>query len=240
VEHWLTSSPQFPRSIIRVPSSSYYSCIYPLEFTVDGQDEEVITGNLQRVENAAVAKAYVDPEFNIDNYEKILIDPLDVSSVSLTNPDFTRSASNWELVYADAVFLADRFRISMIKNFFGLGGYKAASKPGPGVLRIQVKLSRVGPANIDGPGPGSVTMRSRSNLKTRGGEVQITGYLQEAETGKVMLRFTDVRASAKNWALKNQLADREDAKLLFESWARLFVFRLQENRKITREQGKSW
>jgi hypothetical protein len=205
-----------------------------------GQDAENINGNLQRVENAAVAKAYVDPEFNIDNYEKILIDPLDVSSVSLTNPDFTRSASNWELVYADAVYLVDRFRISMIKNFFGLGGYTAASKPGPGVLRIRVKLSRVGPANIEGPGPGSVTMRKRSNLTTRGGEVQITGYLQETETGKIVVRFTDVRPSKKNWGLKNQLADREDPKLLFESWARLFVYRLQESRKEKSEPGKTW
>jgi hypothetical protein len=205
-----------------------------------GQDAGVINGNLQPVENAAVAKAYVDPEFDIDNYEKILIDPLDVSSVSLTNPDFTRSTSHWELIYGDAAFLAERFRISMIKNFFGLGGYKAASKPGPGVLRIRVKLSRVGPARIDGPGPGSVTMRSRSNLNARGGEVQITGYLQEAETGKIVVRFTDVRASKKNWGLKNQLADREDAKQLFESWARLFVFRLQENRKEKSEPGKTW
>ena len=72
------------------------------------------------------------------------------------------------------------------------------------------------------------------------GEVRIIGVAEDTGNGKIVARFVDVRQSRSNWALSKELKNPEDAKLLFESWARLFVYRLQENRKKTRASGKVW
>ncbi len=201
---------------------------------------EVIDGSLHKVENASVAKAYVDPDFNIDDYEKILIEPLDVSAVTVTSADSAVSGTAWQLNENDRAYLVQRYRTSMIKNFFALGGYVAATGPGEGVLRIQVTLSRVGQSMSDSPGAGSITMRHRSSSDSGGGEIQITGIVEDSGTGNPVARFVDVRQSSSNWALSNELKSREDAERLFESWARLFVYRLQENRKMNRPAGKAW
>ena len=110
----------------------------------------------------------------------------------------------------------------VLKNFFGLGGYVAATGPGEGVLRVRVAITRIGPS-LSGSG-----------------EVQISGIVDDSSTGKPLARFVDIRNSRSNWGLKNELSDREEAKTMFESWARLFVFRLQESRKRQQQSGKSW
>jgi len=216
-----------------------FACAVPQPAVQTGADSEVIDGNLHRVDNAAVTEAYVDPGFDIDNYEKILIEPLDVSRIALINPDYSRSDSNWQLNEKDRVYLAQRYRTSMIKNFFGLGGYTAALQPGQGVLRIQVALTQVGPSNSPGRTAGSIIMPARSSTSS-GGAIGIVGIVEDSGTGNVVARFVDVRQCPSNWALSNELGNREEAKFLFESWARLFVFRMQENRKKKRETGKVW
>lgn len=128
----------------------------------------------------------------------------------------------------------------MIKNFFGMGGYVAATGPGEGVLRIRVAISRVGPSLSDRPAAGSITQQHSTNSLAGGGEVQISGIVDDAGSGKPVARFVDVRPCKCSWGKSGQLYDREEAKQMFESWARLFVFRLQENRKQNRKSGKSW
>ena len=70
-----------------------FACAAPQQVTHIGPDAEVIDGGLHRVNNSALSKAYVDPAFDIDDFEKILIVPLDVSSIALINPDL-RSSPN--------------------------------------------------------------------------------------------------------------------------------------------------
>ena len=205
-----------------------------------GPNAEVIDGNLHRVDNSAVAKSYVDPAFNIDDYEKILIEPLDVSNIAVIAPDYSRSETSWQLNDDDGSYLVQRYRTSMIKNFFALGGYVAATGPGDKVLRIRVALSQVGPEMPYGADAGSITTGQRSDPYSGGGEVRITGIVDDSGTGKTVARFFDIRQSSSNWALSDTLKNQDDAKNLFESWARLFVYRLQENRKKTRASGKVW
>lgn len=216
------------------------ACAAPVPIPQSGPGAEVISGDLHRVDNASVTKAYVDPAFNIDDYEKIFIAPLDVSSIAVINPDYSRSDASWQLNDEDRAFLAQRYRTSMIKNFFGLGGYVAATGPGEGVLQIRVALSRVGPAISERPAVDSVSRRNLTGSIPRGGEVQITGIVVDSGTGKPVARFIDIRNCPSNWALSNALTNREDAVFLFESWARLFVFRLQVNREQNRGSGKVW
>lgn len=217
-----------------------FACAAPVPTPQTGPGAGVIAGDLHRVDNASVTKAYVDPAFNIDDYEKIFIAPLDVSSIAVINPDFSRSDTSWQLNDEDRAYLAQRYRTSMIKNFFGLGGYVAATGPGEGVLQIRVTLSRVGPAMSKKPATDGVSRRNLTKTIPRGGEVQITGVVIDSDTGNPVARFVDIRNCPSNWALSNELTNREDAEFLFESWARLFVFRLQENRKKKRGSGKVW
>jgi len=218
-----------------------FACTTPPQPRVQtGPDAEVIAGDLHRVDNSSVSKAYIDPAFYIDDYEKVLIEPLDLSSVAVINPDYTNSDSTWQLHENDRDYLRERYRISMIKNFFGLGGYVAATAPGEGVLRIRVAISRVGPSLSDKPAAGSITRQHLTDSLADGGEVQISGIVDDSGTGNPVARFVDVRPCKCNWGASNELADPEQAKQLFESWARLFVFRLQENRKQNSNSGKSW
>ena len=216
-----------------------FACAAPQPVVQSGSDAEVLDNTLHKVENAAVTEAYVVPGFNINDYKKILIDPLDVSVVAVINPDHSRSDTNWQLNEEDRAYLAQRFRTSMIKNFFGLGGYTAATGPGPGVLRIHMSLTQVGPAGPANADAGSFSMWYR-NKNSSAGAVRIIGVVEDSGAGETVARFVDVRQSRSNWALSNELKNPEDAKQLFESWARLFVFRLQENRKENRVPGKVW
>ena len=121
-----------------------------------------------------------------------------------------------------------------------MGGYVAATGPGEGVLRVRVAITRVGPKLSDSTDSGSTTSKFRTKQFTRGGDVQISGIVDDSSTGKPLARFVDIRDSRSNWGLKNELTNREEAKEMFESWARLFVFRLQESRKRQQQSGKSW
>ena len=204
-----------------------------------GPDAVVIDGNLHKVDNAAVDVVFLDPTVDFNRFEKILIDPLDVSTIALLDARFNNEGELWELVEEDRAFLASRYRTAMIKNFFGIGGYVAAQKPGPNVLRIRVAISQVGPAYPQRPRLGK-TQDPQRKCPGAGGHVGIVGVVNDSEIRKPIARFVDIRPSVCNWGKYTELPDRKDVDRLFESWARLFVYRLQENRKKTAEPGKVW
>jgi hypothetical protein len=109
-----------------------------------GDNAEVILDRLHRVDNTSVGLAFVDPDADFSQYTKILLDPLDMSSVEIVQP--SRSAGNrrndWVLTDQDKANLRRHYREVFTRELQKTGDHEIVEQAGPAVLRITARMIR--------------------------------------------------------------------------------------------------
>ena len=113
-----------------------------------GEDAEVVLGRLNRVDNARVDFAYVDPAIDFRRYGKLQLLPLDLDHVAIVQPGSSNSVmsridTEWELTDEDRSRIRDVYREAMEKAIGGSATVTLSDRPGPQVLAVEAMLTRI-------------------------------------------------------------------------------------------------
>jgi uncharacterized lipoprotein YajG len=190
-----------------------------------GDDAETIMGNLNRVDNARVALAYVDPEADYSRYTRVLIEPLDLDNVEIVQPDNMNSMVNrynreWELSDADKATLQVAFDEAMRRELTAGGLFEIASASGDDVLVIDAMLTRLAPSASRDDMTARTSARSR--VYTQGaGSISIAIAFGDGDSGEVLAIIKDTRSNDNGaWGLNNSVTNMAEVRRTFTSWAK--------------------
>ena len=151
-------------------------------------------------------------------YDRVLLEPVDVSFRRDWAPYRTGSAllasqADRERVRDDvAHWVHDAFAQTLQRRGIGL-----ADAPGPGVLRVKLRVVDVYLNNPWGPTPG----RSRV-LAISSGEVTLVAELADARTGEVLARvadWEDMRPTDRVFLPSNDIRTGADVEAVASGWA---------------------
>ena len=192
-------------------------------------DDSVIMDRLHRVTNARVGVAYLDPDADFSQFEKILLDPLDMSKTQIVQPNRanTSVAGNrpWELTDNDRETMQRVFAEVFTRELQETGDYTVVTEPGPGVLRISATVTQIAPnASRD-------DLRSRpagrSRVYTEGaGSMAIAFGFSDSESGEIIAVVKDARSGSPTWGVNNSVTNLSDVRFMFARWARMVRARL--------------
>ena len=191
-------------------------------------DSDVILGKLHRVKNAQVGVAYLDPEADFSRFDKILLDPLDMSRTEIVQPNRSTSAVTrrpTELTDRNIEALQRAFSEVFTRELEETGDYQIVKEPGTDVLRISATVTRIAP---NAPADDS---RSRATGRVRiytegAGAMNIAFGFIDSETNEILAVVKDSRRGSPTWGVNNSVTNLSDVRLMFARWARMLRARL--------------
>ena len=186
-----------------------------------GDDAEVIMGNLHKVDNSRVQMAYLDPDANLGKYNRVLVRPLGVDKIEISQPSRSTSVAgnkDWELTEADKTALQEMFHEVMVKQLQEKGGYEVVDEPGDDVLEIAAMITAIAPSAPKDDNQSRAVGRTR--VYTEGaGSIAVAVAYGDSETGEVLGLAKDSRSSNSYWASNNSVSNKADVRRMFTSWA---------------------
>lgn len=186
-----------------------------------GEDAEVSFDGLHKVDNAQADSAWARPDFDISNYNKIMLVGAGIEYTQATNKGRTsRDRSRGGPYFMDDAtrvrfeeLVADTFvdEMSKIQNF------TLVDEPGPDVMIIWGGLldvtSYVPPDNLSG--------RSEIFLSTVGAATLVL-ELRDSETNTILARSVDRRAAERQSGVmtnSNRVTNAAEVRRLVRFWA---------------------
>lgn len=199
-----------------------------------GDDAETIMGNLNKVDNARVDLAYIDPDADFGKYTSVIVMPLGVDNVEIIQPGKSRSVTgsqNWELTDSDKDKLQELFHEAMVKQLESKGDYAVVTEAGDDVLQIAASLIAIAPSAAKDDNHSRATGRSRVYSEGAGSLAVMVAY-GDSETGEVLGIMKDSKSSTGVWGANNSVSNMADVRHMFNSWA------LQIRNGLDRVHGK--
>ena len=187
---------------------------------------DVILDRLQRVTNAQVGMAYVDPDIDLSQFTKIMLDPLDMQKVEIVQPSRSVTQRNaWVLNDRDKEALARNFKEVFTSELAETGDYEVVDEAGSDVLRITPVLTAIRPTASQDTSQGRSMGRSR--VYTEGaGSVSMTFGFSDSQTKQVLAVVKDTRNGSPHWGMNNSVTNMSDVRFMFARWARMIRARL--------------
>lgn len=185
---------------------------------------------LQRTDLAGMGRAFVRPGASLASYDRVLLDPVDVSFRRDWVPYGAGSGSVLPMdAHSPAVVRGDVVRSvrDAVARALPQHGLASASEAGPGVLRLKLRVVDVYLSNPWGPGPA----RSRV-LATSSGEMTLVAELSDAATGEVLARAGDWQDMRNTGRLlpSNDIRTGSDIDGVAQAWAASLVGALRPAR----------
>ncbi len=196
------------------------------EFSDD--PDEVMMDRLRLVTNSQAGLAFVDPDADLADFSKVLLDPLDLSSVDIIQPDTSGSTARrtkWELNDRTTEALQAAFQEVFERELSETGDYEIVSEAGPNVLRVSAAVTAIAPsATMDDNRSRHV---GRTRVYTEGaGSMSVAFVLADAENGEVFAVVKDTRNGSPVWGVNNSVSNMGDVRFMFNRWARMLRARM--------------
>ncbi len=191
-------------------------------------DSDVILDKLHLVTNARVGMAYIDPDTDFSRFNKLLLEPLDLSNTEIVQPSrstATLSRGQWELTDADRERLQKAYREIFTRELQETDDYEVVDAPGPQVLRVTAAVTQLAP-NAPHDDMQSRTV-GRSRVYSEGaGSMAIAFGFSDSQSGEVLAVVKDARSGNPVWGQNNSVTNMQDVNLMFGHWARMVRARL--------------
>ncbi len=196
------------------------------EFSSD--PDEVMMDRLRLVTNAQVGLAFVDPDADLAEFNKILLEPLDLSSVDIVQPNTSGSTARrtrWELTDRNRDALQSAFREVFERELAETGDYEIVTEAGPNVMRVSAAITALAPsATMDDNRSRHV---GRTRVYTEGaGSMSVAFVMADAENGEVFAVIKDTRSGSPVWGVNNSVSNMGDVRFMFNRWARMLRARM--------------
>ena len=189
-------------------------------------DEDSTWDGLQKVKAKRVDAAYLLPGADFRIYEKVMLDPIQVSFRKNWQRDINRSSPGARQRVSNED--ADRIRQEMGEGFaqtlaesFTKAGYEVVTAPGPDVLRLTPVL-----VDVYVNAPDNMSSAGRSYTYTlEAGEATMALEVRDAETNQLLGRAVDRRRTGEtgmmNWT--TSVTNRAEFQRVFNRWAEILA-----------------
>ena len=129
------------------------ACAQPLPRLQTGPDAIVSPAGLHKIDNSAFDLAFARPGVDFSQYDKFILEPLQIDSLAAQASTETGSRSRlpgeqWEFNARGVERLKGEFRDAIVEALEADRGYPVVTEPAPGVLRIVAAI-----VTIDMPPP---------------------------------------------------------------------------------------
>ena len=202
-----------------------------------GDDAETIMGTLNRVDNSAMALAYVDPTADYSRYDRIHVTPLDVDNVEIVQPSNTSTSmvnrfnAEWELTDQNREQLQSAFQEIMARELTRDNAFTLADGGGDDVLVVEAMLTRIAPTAPQDNAASRGAGRNRVFTETAG-SVSIAIGFADGDSGEILAIIKDTRGGTTGtWGVNNSVTNMGEVRRAFGTWAsrvRDGLLRLQE------------
>jgi hypothetical protein len=191
---------------------------------------EEIEGGLVRVAKGKLDHVYLLPGVNFGNYDRVRIDPVDVSFSPNWKPNESRRSPSQRLTANDIekirTTVAEEFHKSFEKALSD-GGYSIANEDGPDVLRLTPRI-----VNLYITAPDKPTTGITRTYTTNTGHLTLDLAVRDSTTGQYLARAVDTVQGLQNGGFRMELTNRVTnlgtARMAFSKWARALVQGLDE------------
>jgi hypothetical protein len=188
-----------------------------------GPAAEVTDDGLHRVDGGTFDRAWVKPGFDLDGYDKILLQPIDMSFREVKDPGARRSVNDFPIDEKQRQALREMFEEAFVAELGTSKRFALTSQPGPGVLEIRSAL-----IDIVSHVPEEPIGRGATFLKSLG-EATLVIELRDAETQEILGRIADRRAAERTFPTRsNEVSNRADVRRATQQWANLLRRRLDD------------
>ena len=183
-------------------------------------DEVMSADGLQKIEVKGIDLAYALPGATLAGYDKVMIDPIDVSFHKEWDPKKTGSslklsAEDRENIRTGvAKIVYDEF----IKELQDKSSYQVVNEAGPDVMRVEAMI-----INLYVNAPDPMTPGRSRTYTVSAGEMTLVIQLHDSESGAVIARAID-RREGRNSAmmtLSSSVFNAAEARSIASSWARI-------------------
>jgi Protein of unknown function (DUF3313) len=198
-----------------------------------------IEGGLVRVEKAKLDLVYLLPGANFANYDRVRIDPVDVSFSPNWKPNESRRSPSQRLTADDIerirTTVAEEFRKSFERELSN-GGYSVTNEDGPDVLRLTPRIVNLYITAPDKPTAGITRTYTAST-----GHMTLDLTLRDSTTGQYLARAVDAVQGNHSGGFRMQVTSSVTnlgtARVAFSKWARALVQGLDEAKKDSVNAG---
>ena len=188
-------------------------------------EETMSYDGLQKTKIKGIDLAYTRPGASLAGYDKIIIDPVEVSFRKDWDPSRTGSrmkitAKERESIRSGvAKIVQEEFAKELRKG----GAYQIVTEAGPDVLRLRADI-----ADLYVNAPDLMTPSRTQTYTISAGEMTLVAELVDSESGQAIARVVDRRESQGTgmMTLTNSVVNRQEASSIASAWARILRKRL--------------
>ena len=197
-------------------------------------EEAMSHDGLQKIKIKGIDLAYTRPGASLAGYDKIMIDPVEVSFRKDWDPDRTGSrikvtAKEREDIRSGvAKIVQEEFAKELGKG----GAYQLVTEAGPDVLRLRADIADLYVNAPDAMTPGRTRVYTVS-----AGEMTLVAELVDSESGQAIARVVDRRESQGTGTLTftDSMMNRQEASRIASAWARILRKQLDAAHGIGRK-----
>ncbi|MDY0007022.1 MAG: DUF3313 family protein [Spongiibacteraceae bacterium] len=182
--------------------------------------EQPVENGLYQVRQSGMDTALTNPDANFGAYTKVLLAPLDLSSVHIVQPSLGMGDRPFRLTDEVRSALQTAYTDMAKKYFVARGGYELADSAGPGVMTLRGAITELRPnAPNDSAGSRAGGYSARSEIYSEGaGDMTVSATLSDSNTEAVLARFADRRRGSRMWGPNNKVHNFADVQREFASW----------------------
>jgi hypothetical protein len=156
--------------------------------------------------------SYVRPDVDYSNYEKFLIQPLDISDTKLIPPPWVEGKAGqprpWKISKKNAEFLQGQYSSAMKKQLQDKGGYELATEAGSDTLEVEIEIISLTPY-----------AQPEDKVITKGsGEMTIRAEVRDSRSGELLVLYEGDEQVGEDYHEHTEFSVDQDVEALFEGW----------------------
>ena len=165
---------------------------------------------------------YERPGVDFEDYDKLIINDLDVDNTKIVPPPWTEGQTfNWEISDRNVAALQKEFHASMTEQISGSGGYEIVTEPDDGTMELTLTIVSFMP----------YAERKEKVITKGSGEMQISVQVRDAKTGVLLGIYEGPQEVGKDYDENTDFAREQNLKKLFDSWGRRVRIAMDEDRQ---------
>jgi hypothetical protein len=188
--------------------------------TMKDVEEAMSYDGLQKIQVKGADLAYARPGATLAGYDRVKLDPVEVSFSKSWDPkktgsSFKLSAEDRENIRTGVATLV---REEFVKALQTNSTYKVTDESGPDVLRVRASI-----VNLYVNAPATPTSGRSRTYSVSAGEMTIAAELYDSESGQVLARMVDRREarSTGTMQISNSVSNAGEARSIAALWANI-------------------
>jgi len=155
---------------------------------------------------------YQRPGSDLSQFEKLLVEELDLSDAIIVPPPWlAEKAFKWKVSEKNQEHFRQEFQASMRDQISGNDGYEIVDEPGPGVLLLSVKVVSFMPY---------AEQKDKKAVTLGSGEMTIHVETRDSQTGELLGIYEGPQEVGKEYQKNTDFTKQKNVKMLFDSWGR--------------------